>query len=107
MRAASDEQGTVAPPQAGAFWVSISDEQQAVAVDSNWLVRIAESVLTGENVASAEISIALVDDATIHDVNRRFLRHDYPTDVISFRLDAPDPAALIERFGERRFPDFV
>ena len=36
---------------------------------------------------SAEISIAIVDDETIHDLNRRYLKHDYATDVLSFVLD--------------------
>ncbi|MCY3006031.1 MAG: rRNA maturation RNase YbeY [Planctomycetota bacterium] len=31
-----------------------------------------------------EISIAIVDDAQIHQINLQYLNHDYPTDVISF-----------------------
>ena len=34
----------------------------------------------------AEISVALVSDPEIHDVNKAHLQHDYPTDVISFDL---------------------
>jgi probable rRNA maturation factor len=33
-----------------------------------------------------EVSIALVSDAEIHTLNREHLKHDYPTDVISFDL---------------------
>lgn len=33
------------------------------------------------------LTVVLVDDATIHDLNRRFLDHDEPTDVITFALD--------------------
>lgn len=35
---------------------------------------------------SATISIVLCDDRTIHELNIRYLGHDYPTDVLSFLL---------------------
>ena len=37
-----------------------------------------------------EISIAIVDDPQIHKVNLQFLKHDYPTDVITFPI-SEDP----------------
>ena len=40
-----------------------------------------------EQVASAVLSISIVDDQTIHTLNRDHLQHDEPTDVISFQLD--------------------
>lgn len=63
--------------------------------------------LAAENAADAgAISVVLVDDATIHDLNRRFLDHDEPTDAITFALDGavtdedgfvtPDGSALGE-----------
>ena len=50
------------------------------------LEALAAGVLEAEGIARAEVSIALVDDASIHAVNRRHLDHDEPTDVISFVL---------------------
>lgn len=41
-----------------------------------------------------EISIAIVDDAQIHELNRQYLNHDYPTDVISF--DTTDREGFLE-----------
>ncbi len=35
-----------------------------------------------------EVSICLADDARIRDINRSFLGHDYPTDVISFTYES-------------------
>jgi probable rRNA maturation factor len=74
--------------------VEISDTQSHLRVDRTLLVRLARGVLAGEEVHQASISIALVDNATIHEVNRRHLSHDWPTDVISFRLSDDDDPEL-------------
>ena len=37
---------------------------------------------------SISASIAIVDDPTIQELNRRHLQHDWPTDVISFVFNA-------------------
>src|SRR5207249_25460 len=47
---------------------------------------VARVVLDGESVADAEVSLAFVDNATIHALNKRYLDHDEPTDVLSFPL---------------------
>jgi len=36
-----------------------------------------------------EVSVALVDATTIHDLNLRFRNRDEPTDVLSFGVDGP------------------
>ena len=41
--------------------------------------------------SSGEIGIRVTDDATIHQINRKHLGHDYPTDVISFGYQADAP----------------
>jgi probable rRNA maturation factor len=46
----------------------------------------ARALLEGEGIADAEISLAFVDNATIHQLNQRYLQHDEPTDVLSFPL---------------------
>lgn len=51
-----------------------------------------------EEVSSAVLSISIVDNSTIHRINREHLAHDYPTDVISFQLDwTCDEADLNDR----------
>ncbi len=77
-----------------AIEVEISDTQAHLRVDRSALVRLVERVLTAENRASASISIALVDDATIRGLNRAHLGHDWATDVISFPLSDPEEPAL-------------
>ena len=69
------------------FALDISDQQSLLAVDHDRLRTVVARVLTAEQIASAEISLALVDDAEIHRINREFLGHDYATDVISFVLN--------------------
>jgi probable rRNA maturation factor len=55
---------------------------------------LVRTVLEGENVAEAEISLAFVDNPTIHQLNQRYLRHDEPTDVLSFPLSEPNARRL-------------
>ncbi len=64
--------------------VELCDEQQAFRVDLGELGRAVLETLRSERVPAAHIEAAVVDDRRIHEVNRRFLEHDYPTDVISF-----------------------
>lgn len=43
-------------------------------------------MLDGEDVAACALSVAVVDDAQMLELNRRFACHDEPTDVLSFPL---------------------
>jgi probable rRNA maturation factor len=70
--------------------VEISDTQVHLRVDHPALARLVRTVLAAENRRHSSISIALVDDTTIHTLNRAHLGHDWPTDVISFPLSTPE-----------------
>ena len=72
------------------FTIEISNRQSLLSIDSERLRGAVAAVLEEEGIKSAAVSIAVVDDSTIHDLNRRFLNHDEPTDVISFLLDDTD-----------------
>jgi len=67
--------------------VEIVNEQTGVAVDQSQIATAARNVLAGEGIEQATISIAVVDAAMMHRLNRQFLNHDYPTDVLSFPLN--------------------
>jgi len=45
-----------------------------------------ERALKEEKIDNAEINVIFVDDTKIVKLNKEFLRHNYPTDVISFPL---------------------
>jgi len=64
--------------------ISIASPQEIVTIDRGRMREIVRTVLAGEDVADYEISLAFVDNATIHVLNKRYLNHDEPTDVLSF-----------------------
>jgi probable rRNA maturation factor len=67
--------------------VSLVNEQSRHPVDEQQLIAAIESIVKDSEFASAQVSVAIVDDATMHDLNRQYLEHDYPTDVLSFVLE--------------------
>ncbi|HUY34598.1 MAG TPA: rRNA maturation RNase YbeY [Pirellulales bacterium] len=71
--------------------IEFANEQDRHAVDESRLCSAVTRVLEGECVSEATISLAIVDDPTIHHLNRKYLDHDEPTDVLSFVLEqGPD-----------------
>ena len=57
-----------------ALIIEINNAQTHIApLDRADLIKIAQRVLHAEGIAAAEISIALVDNAMIHEINRRHL----------------------------------
>lgn len=59
------------------------------------LVQAAEAALRARSIEQAEISVALLGDAEIRELNARHLGHDWVTDVISFALWQPgDPVVV-------------
>ncbi len=56
--------------------------------------RAVRATLRAEGHEAAELSVAFLDDAGITSLNREYLDHDRPTDVISFALHGEDEAPL-------------
>lgn len=69
------------------FQIALSNQQARHVVDEPRLIAAAKAVLQDSAFSSATISLAVVDDDTIHELNRRHLDHDWPTDVLSFSLE--------------------
>jgi probable rRNA maturation factor len=74
--------------------ISIASPQEIVPIDRARMREAVRAVLESENVSDAEISLAFVDNPTIHRLNQRYLRHDEPTDVLSFPLSEPNATRL-------------
>lgn len=67
--------------------VEVNNAQATLSIDEARLAGAVRSVLAGEGIARAQVSLAIVDAKTMHELNRRHLNHDYPTDVLSFLLE--------------------
>lgn len=66
--------------------IAIASPQETVPIDRKRMREVVRAVLEGEGVGEAEVSLAFVDNATIHRLNKLYLQHDEPTDVLSFPL---------------------
>lgn len=68
--------------------VFAADEQAAAEVALAHLTAVAEGVLREEGVRGAcELALYFVDEATIAELNERFLHGTGPTDVLAFPID--------------------
>jgi probable rRNA maturation factor len=70
------------------------DQRQTLPFDVARFARRLRELIAQQTDGPVHLSLALVDDAEIRRINREFLEHDYPTDVISFRYSEPDDAVL-------------
>ena len=74
------------PPEPG-LQVSVANRQSALSIDEARLQDAVLAVFADTAYLSGSVSVAVVDDPTIHEINRQYLDHDYPTDVLSFVLE--------------------
>jgi probable rRNA maturation factor len=74
--------------------IKIASPQEIVPLDYAKLRETGRVVLEGEGIREAQISLAFVDNPTIHRLNKQFLHHDEPTDVLSFPMSAPKAKIL-------------
>src|SRR5262249_13212357 len=72
---------------AGPYEIALVNQQSGHPVNESQLTDAATAVLRDSAFSSAAISLAVVNDETIHELNRRHLDHDWPTDVLSFVLE--------------------
>ncbi|MBV8879580.1 MAG: rRNA maturation RNase YbeY [Planctomycetaceae bacterium] len=63
--------------------IHLTNEQTRVPIPAAKVRRLATQIL-----GKRHLSIAFVTNAAIRKINRRFLQHDFATDVISFPLDS-------------------
>ncbi len=52
------------------------------------IARLVRGTLRGERIGEARVTVVMVDSRRIRRINRRYLAHDFVTDVISFPLES-------------------
>lgn len=67
--------------------IAVTFRARCGSIGTEWFAGAIRLVLRGEGREAAIVSCAVVGDEEIHGLNRRFLRHDYPTDIITFPLE--------------------
>ena len=76
--------------------IEVADEQQTHSLDHVRLKKAVRLILKEAGIERGEISIAIVDDSRMRALNRQYLQHDYPTDVLSFVLEQDDEAKSLD-----------
>lgn len=74
--------------------VSLVNEQDAFSLDEP---RFRDEVATLADRAGfkGELTVAVVTDAAMRELNRRFLAHDWATDVIAFPLEEDEGEVVV------------
>jgi len=74
------------------FSFSITIDDAADCPSEERVLALVEAVFKGEGISWSSIGIVLADHATILELNKTWLQHDYHTDVLSFLLEDDDDA---------------
>ena len=74
--------------------IEIVNRQSKFRINRKDIIRAVELVLGSVKRKSAGVNVVFVDNKTIKKLNRKFLRHDYITDVIAFPFDDKDKGFL-------------
>jgi probable rRNA maturation factor len=75
--------------------ISVSNRQRRVKVTARDVRAVIAAVYAAEKAGEPDISVALVNDRVIREVNREYLDHDWATDSIAFSYeDDPSPDAV-------------
>ena len=68
--------------------------ESPAGVSKDWLRSAVSLVLRSAGLGEGEISLTLLDDDSIRELNRTYLDKDAPTDIIAFALHEGNEAVL-------------
>ncbi len=67
--------------------INIFNDTERKRLPRKCVAALVEKVLKSNKIKNAGINIVYVSDENILDINKKFLKHNYVTDVITFDLD--------------------
>ena len=101
------------PPQASGLYLEILNEQEEIPIEEERIRCVCETILADAGILLGRLGVVIVDNETIHNLNKDFLQHDYPTDVISFQVESELANGYLEgevvvsaEMAQNRAPEF-
>jgi probable rRNA maturation factor len=67
--------------------ILLKNQQQLIPVGERRIKKIAENILNYLGISSHELSILFLDNRGIAEINKKYLKRNRPTNVISFALN--------------------
>ena len=64
-------------------------DRAAGRISKRWVARVVERALEAEKVRAGDVSVLVTGNRQIKALNKKYLNHNYATDVIAFGLGAP------------------
>ncbi|MGE4543877.1 MAG: rRNA maturation RNase YbeY [Pedobacter sp.] len=74
--------------------IHIENRQKNQKIALETLEKVAQRILNDSGCPDAELSIVIVDDEQIQQINRDYLQRDKPTNVISFAMQEGEDVGL-------------
>lgn len=78
-----------------AIEINILDEGEFGFIPIEKTEQIVRNILTDYKIDNSLVNLIYLNDENIHAINKEYLNHDYPTDVITFVLDEDEKEAEI------------
>jgi probable rRNA maturation factor len=73
-----------------AITVTVTNAQRQAPVSASWIMRLARRAIRRLRIRTpGTLAITFIGPGRMRTLNRRFKRHDWTTDVLSFRYDGP------------------
>ena len=67
--------------------INIFNESNRKTLPRKRIIKILEKIFSDENCENVTVNIIFTDNKSIKKINKKYLNHNYATDVISFKLE--------------------